>query len=150
MNVDVSPAAEAEKPVVRRLLELNSHDFSELDGRDLDPHGEYGYRYFDHYWIERDRHPFIVRVDGAIAGCVLVRAGSPHRFGEFFIVRKHRRSGVGTTVARDIFLRFPGEWIVEEAAGNDGAVAFWRRAIPADFQEAVTESGTTQRFFAES
>lgn len=80
----------------------------------------------------------------------LVRAGSPHRFGEFFIVRKHRRSGVGTTVARAIFLRFPGEWLVEEVPGNDDAVAFWRRAIPADFQEAVTGPGTTQRFFAES
>lgn len=151
MNVEVSPAAKDEKPVVRRLLELNSHDFSEFDGRDLGPHGEYGYRYLDHYWIEsEDRHAFIVRVDGAIAGCALVRAGPPHRFGEFFVVRKHRRSGVGTTVARTIFRQFPGEWLVEEVPGNDAAVAFWRRAIPADFQEAVTESGTTQRFFADS
>ncbi|SOC50979.1 Predicted acetyltransferase [Blastococcus aggregatus] len=147
MSIDVLPATEDEKPVVRRLLELNSHDFSEFDGRDLGPTGEYGYRYLDHYWIEQeDRHAFIVRVDGAIAGCVLVRAGSPHRFGEFFIVRKHRRSGVGTKVARAVFDRFPGAWLVEEISGNDAAVAFWRRAIPVDFEEAETSSGTSQRF----
>ncbi|TKJ20673.1 GNAT family N-acetyltransferase [Blastococcus sp. CCUG 61487] len=146
MEIAVSPAAETEKPVVRRLLALNAHDFSEIDGRELGPHGEYGYRYLDHYWTEPERHAFLVRVAGALAGCVLVRTGAPHRLGEFFVVRKHRRSGVGTAVAREIFRRFPGEWLVEEVPGNDAAVAFWRRAIPVAFQETVTESGTAQRF----
>lgn len=151
MDIAVAPATEDEKPVVRRLLELNAHDFSEFDGRELGAHGEYGYRYLDHYWTEgEDRHPLLVRVDGKIAGCVLVRAGSPHRFGEFFIVRKHRRSGVGTAVAREVFRRFPGEWLVEEVPGNVAAVAFWRRAIPAAFEEAVSASGTTQRFHSAS
>lgn len=150
MDIAVSPASEDEKPIVRRLLELNAHDFSEIDGRELGPHGEYGCRYLDHYWTEENRHAFVVRVDGAVAGCVLVRAGSPHRFGEFFVVRKHRRSGVGTSVSREIFRRFPGEWLVEEVPGNDVAVAFWRRAVPVAFQEAVTESGTAQRFVAGS
>ncbi|MBJ7451292.1 MAG: hypothetical protein JHC71_04310 [Blastococcus sp.] len=49
MDIALSPAGEDEKPIVRRLLELNSHDFSEFDGRELGPHGEYGYRYLDHY-----------------------------------------------------------------------------------------------------
>jgi predicted acetyltransferase len=151
VDIAVSPAAEDEKPIVRRLLELNSHDFSEIDGRELGPHGEYGYRYLDHYWTDgEDRHPFLIRVDGAVAGCVLVRAGSPHTFGEFFVVRKHRRSGVGSIVARTVFRRFPGEWLVTEVPGNDAAVAFWRRAIPVAFLEDVTESGTTQRFLVES
>ena len=42
-------------------------------------------------------------VDGALAGCALVRAGSPHRFGEFFVVRKYRRSGVGATAPPRLF-----------------------------------------------
>ena len=57
MDVRLIPALEGDKPVVRRLLELNSHDFSEVDGRDLGPHGEYGYPYLDHYWLaEEERH----------------------------------------------------------------------------------------------
>lgn len=147
MNVFVHPAAEEEKPVIRRLLELNAHDFSEIDGRDLGPHGEYGYAYLDHHWLPgENRHPFLIRVEDRIAGCALVRAGIPHRFGEFFILRKYRRSGVGTSAARTIFSRFPGEWLVEELAGNDAAVHSWRRSIPIAFDEVIDEMGTSQRF----
>lgn len=149
VDVDVTPAAEGEKPIIGRLLELNAHDFSEFDGRDLGPHGEYGYPYLDDYWCgTEDRHPFLIRVDGTIAGCALVRAGRPHRFGEFFVVRKYRRRGVGTAAARSVFRRFPGEWLVEEVPGNDAAAAFWRRAIPAVYHEVVTDAGTSQRFVA--
>ena len=70
MEVLVTPAAEKDKPIVRRLLELNAHDFSEIDGRDLGPHGEYGYRYFDHYWLDNEnRHPYLITVDGNIGEC---------------------------------------------------------------------------------
>lgn len=151
MEIDVVPAAEEEKPIVRRLLELNSHDFSEIDGRDLGPHGEYGYQYLDHYWIQSEnRHAFLITVDGMIAGCALVRAGDPHEFGEFFIIRKYRRTGVGTVAAREIFKRFPGEWFVHEISGNDSAVHFWRRAIPTEFQESTDQTGTAQRFTTRS
>jgi predicted acetyltransferase len=149
VHVELVRAGEDEKAVVRRLLELNAHDFSEIDGRDLGPHAEYGYRFLDHYWLPgEDRHAFIIRVDGAIGGCVLVRAGAPHRFGEFFVVRKYRRSGVGTSVARMVFEMFPGEWLVQEVAGNEAAVAFWRRAIPCEFDEVVDDARTAQRFIA--
>src|SRR4051812_39226332 len=50
MTTELIVANEADRVVVRRLLELNAHDFSEIDGRDVGPHGEYGYRYLDHYW----------------------------------------------------------------------------------------------------
>jgi predicted acetyltransferase len=147
IDIEVVPAEEAQKPVIRSLLELNSHDFSEIDGRDLGPHGEYGYRYLDHYWVPSERrHAFLVMVSGQIAGCALVRAGEPHEFGEFFIVRKYRRRGAGTLAAHEIFKRFSGEWLVHELTGNDSAVAFWRRAIPVRFEESVDETGTSQRF----
>lgn len=143
------PATEDDKPIVRRLLELNSYEFSEIDGRDLGPHGEYGYRFLDHYWVEgENRHPFIVRTDGAIAGCVRIRAGSPHRFGGFLIVRKFRRNGVGTTVARVIFRQFPGEWLVEEIQDNDAAVAFFVGPFPLISWTWPPTSGTVQEFVA--
>lgn len=149
VNVTVVPVLEGDKPVVRRLLELNSHDFSEVDGRDLGPHGEYGYPYLDHYWIPgENRHPFLIDVDGQIGGCALVRAGEPHEFGEFFVVRKYRRRGVGVLAARAVFAQFSGAWFVHEVSGNDAAVNFWRRAIPVAFDETTDEHGTTQTFLA--
>ena len=146
-QVTVARASESDKPVIRRLLELNSHDFSAIDGRALGPHGEYGYPYLDHYWLDgEDRHPFLVTVDEEIAGCALVRAGHPHELAEFFVVRKFRRRGVGTAAARQLFGRFPGPWIVREMAGNDDATAFWRRAIPYPFDERVHDGGVEQSF----
>ena len=35
VHVEVVPADETSQPVIRRLLELNSYDFSAIDGRDL-------------------------------------------------------------------------------------------------------------------
>lgn len=148
MRTELVAATEADRVIVRRLLELNAHDFSEIDGRDIGPHGEYGYRYLDHYWTDPDRHPFLMRVEGQLAGLVLIRSGEEHAFGEFFVLRKYRRAGVGRAAALEAFKRFPGKWHVHEVAGNDSAVAFWRAVIPAEFTENVDLAGTSQRFIA--
>ena len=50
---------------------------------------------------------------------------------EFFIVRRHRRRGVGTEVARLVFDRYPGKWEVTQLTRNVDAQAFWRRVIGA-------------------
>lgn len=96
MKVSVVRAEVSSKPVLQRLLELNAHDFSAFDGRDVNEHGEYGYAYLDHYWTEPDeRRAWLFRCDGAVAGFALVRKGPPHSVAEFFVLRKYRRTGVG-------------------------------------------------------
>ena len=54
-------------PSIRRLLQLYHYDFSEFDGSDVNPHGEYLHRYFDEYWTDSDRKAFLFRVEGALA-----------------------------------------------------------------------------------
>jgi predicted acetyltransferase len=44
-------------------------------------------------------------------------------------VRKHRRGGIGTAAARQIFSLYPGRWEVAVARRNLGALPFWRQAI---------------------
>lgn len=135
-----------DKLVVRQLLEFNSYEFSRFDGADVDSHGTFGYRYLDHYWTERDRHPFLIEVGTHLAGVALVRSGRPHSMAEFLVLPKYRRSGVGSAAARLVFSRFAGEWETHEVPGNDRAVEFWRQAIPVEFSETTNEDGTTQRF----
>jgi pimeloyl-ACP methyl ester carboxylesterase len=56
--------------------------------------------------------------------------GTPLLFDtEFFILRRHRRRGVGTEVARRVFDRYPGKWEVTQLTRNVDAQAFWRRVI---------------------
>ena len=142
----MTAAATDEKPVLRRLLELYAHDFSELDGSDVGDDGAYGYPHLDAYWAESERHPFLIRVDGHLAGFALVRSGRPHDMAEFFVMRKYRRGGVGAEAARAVFAQFPGEWQVRQIAANVAATAFWRTVIPVPFTEDTNDEGPVQHF----
>lgn len=139
MDLEIIPAKEEDKSVLRRLMELYLYDFSEMDGADVNEAGLFEYDYLDHYWTEEGRHPFLVRVDGKLAGFVLVRQsesrvpgepeGQVHQIAEFFVMRKYRRKGVGKRLACEIFDRFRGRWEVDEIPENLAAQAFWRRVI---------------------
>ena len=98
-QVEIVEAGINDKPVVRQLLELYQYDFSEFVPGDVDEHGLYGYQYLDNYWTEADRTPLLIRADGHVAGFALINtfahSGLPADFSiaEFFVARKHRRSG---------------------------------------------------------
>lgn len=145
-HVRVIGATQGDKPVLRHLLELYQHDLSELDGRDVDGHGLYGYPYLDHYWVDSDRRPFLFDVDGQWAGFALVRLGSPTDMSEFFVLRRFRRAGVGRDAASQIFRLLPGPWQLRQLRSNPGATTFWRRVIPVDFAELDGAEGPVQHF----
>ena len=50
----------------------------------------------------KERHPLLIRVDGELAGLVLVRPldGGERVIAEFLILPKYRRRGIGTSAAR--------------------------------------------------
>ena len=144
--VQVDLATMHDQAALRQLLELYAHDFSERNGADVGDDGTYGYKYLDAYWHEPERHPFLFRVAGRLAGFALVRTGRPHDMAEFFVLRKYRRGGIGRDAARAVFARFPGAWQVREQFENTGAIAFWRDAIPVEFDESPNDEGPVQRF----
>ena len=61
------------KSVLRNLMELCQHDYSEFNGEEINEHGLFGYGYLDNYWTEAGRHPFFVLASGNLAGFALVR-----------------------------------------------------------------------------
>jgi predicted acetyltransferase len=146
VRVELVEALAEDKTVVRRLLQLYHYDFSEFDGEDVNPHGEYLHRYFDEYWTDPDRKAFLLQVDGSWAGFALVFTGEPHDIAEFFVMRKYRRLGVGARAAATLFARFPGRWTVRQQVTNPAATAFWRRAIPYRFDETERAGETVQSF----
>jgi len=89
-------------------------------------------------WLQDDAdHPLIIVESGRRVGCALVnRAPSPHvqpgmdfRLSEFFILRRHRRSGIGRRAVFTLFDRFRGMWEISELARNATAIRFWRCVI---------------------
>lgn len=134
MNIVVTQASLDDKPLLQRLMEFYQYDFSEYENSDLDSRGMYGYAWLDHYWSEEGRYPFLVRVDGQLAGFVLVNQftllpTSEWSIAEFFIMRKYRRKGVGKTVAFSIFDKFRGVWETFQLDNNIPAQHFWRKVI---------------------
>ena len=134
-QVEVSPALNEEQPVVERLLELYIHDLSEYFEVAVKEDGRFGYPQLPLYWSESGRYPFLIRVNGRIAGVVLVRrldrveSGPVWDIAEFFVMRSYRRHGTGACAARAVWSRFPGRWQVRVLKANGGALEFWERTI---------------------
>jgi len=93
---------------LRRLLQLYIYD---LGGEqwDVEADGTFGSRGFA---LVGDQAP---RGDAGV-----------REISEFFVLRKYRRRGVGSYVARTLFSRFAGRWEVAELAWNVLAQRFWR------------------------
>jgi predicted acetyltransferase len=144
VSVEIIPASPEQEPIVAHLLELYAHDFSEFIDLKLGADGRFGYEQLPLYWKESTRYPFLVTVNGHLAGFVFVRRGSQISgdenvwdMVEFFVVRGHRRLGIGTKVARDVWSRFPGKWEVRVRDRNQQAKEFWGEAIGEFIGETV-------------
>jgi predicted acetyltransferase len=136
MTITLRKVTYEQKSVLRNLLELYKYDFSEYDPMDINVHGLYEYKYLDHYWTEDGRHPFFIEVDEKLAGFALVcKLGvndselEIYSMAEFFVMKKYRRMGVGSTVAKNLFSLFPGVWKVSQIEENTPSLLFWRRLI---------------------
>lgn len=150
MNVELLPAGVNDKPVIANLLQLYLYDFSEFAWWPINEHGLFNYPWLDHYWKDPDRTPFLIRVDGELAGFALVHASGEdgthvQHLAEFLILRKFRRMGVGETAARSLFDRVPGSWSVAEMDRNVVAQRFWRTVIDRYTGGAFTERHDDER-----
>lgn len=102
-------------------------------------------------------NPFMVKVDGEIAGFALVRLGVPKELvalsssdetnviSDFFIMKTYRCKGVGKEVAFALFNQFRGAWEIRQTLNNKPANRFWKRVVESylqggPYEEAVVES----------
>jgi len=121
-------------PVLRNLFEHYLHDMAEWFGFDTEEDGAYAYP-TENVW-EHGCDVFLAYADRIpIAFALVDQAGSrvPGSTGrdlkEFFVVRRHRRDGVGEAFARHVWDQYPGPWLVRVYRGNVPAIPFWRKAI---------------------
>jgi predicted acetyltransferase len=147
-EVALSVATARDASVLSNLLELYVHDLSEAFALELGADGRFGYAKLPLYWSEPERRfPFLIRYGTRLAGFALVTRGSPASedpedfdVAEFFIVRRHRRSGVGRRAAFLLWNRFAGRWIVRVSEGNHGGLRFWASVITEYTSGAVVET----------
>src|SRR5579863_2408117 len=119
-QLQIIPAEREQEPILANLLELYAHDFSEFLDLELGEDGRFSYSELPLYWSEPEGHPFLIRIDGNLAGLVLVKKGEGGVWdmAEFFVVRGWRRCGMGTQAAHEVWERFPGMWEVRVVQAN--------------------------------
>ena len=121
------------QPVLGNLFEHYLHDMAEWFEFDTEEDGAYRYpagKCWDDggvvYLAYSGRVP--------IGFAIVTAAESPVETStldlkEFFVVRRHRRNGVGQAFAIHVWNRHPGPWLVRVFRGNRPALPFWRWCV---------------------
>lgn len=148
------PASINDYAVLQNMARFYAYDMSRycgqvLAGWEFPANGLYECSDLKKYLEDPDRKAFLIKIDDELAGFVLINKLEimpivDWNMGEFFIVAKFQRSGVGSKIARQVFDQFPGEWSVGAIPQNTRALNFWRQIIAeythGQFQEVVKTS----------
>lgn len=158
-DVVLEPVGRERRLTFVNLFQLYAHDFSEqwFDR----PEGELNedgrleeYSYLDNYWSEPRHEALLIRADGRLAGFCLVNdhshCGLPLDFqiAEFFVARKHRRSGIGQAAALAAIGARPGQWrspwrgAISARSRSGGGWLRWSRAKRWRRSTRTTRAGT--------
>ena len=164
MNVQCTPAGPEDHQRLLALLQLYAYDFSEILPLEVAEDGRFQVPSVAASLIDPGNHAFLIRAEDKLAGFALVQPRSyltgdagVFDMAELFVMRRHRRCGVGGQAASWLFDRFRGPWEVRQKAENQAATAFWRHTIArytdGQFEELMLDDerwrGPVQRFNSE-
>jgi predicted acetyltransferase len=134
---------------LRNVYSAYLHDLSEFDAQyELMPNGIWVPDYLP-YWLEQPFClPLIAFADGVPVGFAFVgkppfpfmSPSSDFRLCEFFVVRKHRRTGLGRNIALALFSKMRGVWELVVLPRNTTAAKFWRVVLPLASNQSPLES----------
>ena len=137
MTASIRPVPESQAGGLANLMELYCHDLSPYFPIEIGNDGRFGYPHLPRYFQEPEsRFAYFIEVTDGLAGFILATRGSPASddpahldVAEFFVLRQHRRHGVGEQAAFLLWDSIPGHWLVRVATANRAAVQFWHRVV---------------------
>lgn len=161
MNFELIEVNEKDKNIIYNLMQLYTYELSffedETTNFQLLENGLFKLsKYIDLYWKEKERHPFILKCNGELAGFVLQRYNEMemNEIAEFFVLNKYRKLGAGTFMANEIFNKYKGKWEVRTLLKNKRAQDFWRKIIKnitnGNYEENLIRDNTRYAFYFEN
>ncbi len=136
MKIELKRVKEEEKTILGHLLELYNYDFSEFEDTDVNALGLYGYSYLDCYWTGDRRYAYFIKVDGNLAGfimvcdyCYVTKDRDTLFLSEFFVMKKYRRKGIGEYAAKTVLKKHKGKWELTMHPKNRTSLKFWEKVI---------------------
>ena len=135
MNVTLVPAEKYE--YVQNLFQYYIYDMSEYTGWPPYENGTFevddSVTGLSDYWNKPNHFPYLIKVGEEIAGFSLVRKypedDEYFDMGQFFVLRKFKRKGVGEQAFKLSVEKHPGNWITRVLPNNIGAKKFWLKVI---------------------
>jgi predicted acetyltransferase len=136
LSITLHPAQRDELECIENLMQFYTYDFSEWLALEFGSQGFFSIQPTTDYWRKPATQPFLILVDGEIAGFVTVDDDVrfddvQYNIGYFFVGRRYRGRGVGKSVVSMLLERFPGQWQIFHIDANQPARGFWARVIPA-------------------
>lgn len=147
MHVRCRQALPDDFDALQQMLELYQYELSDIWHQDLDASGRYGYelsrhrearRFFAYVALQGSQH-----IGFALVAPAAVTRTDGAWMEQFFILKRHRRSGAGRALARFVLARHPGKWEIGQMPGNTRAQAFWRKVIDEFTHSAYAEVDVT-------
>lgn len=145
-EIRLEVATKVQRSLIENLFTYYVYDMSEFMAWNPDEMGQYSFNstILDAYWQQGDHTPYLIMVDGNVAGFALVRryptAAHVWDMGQFFVLRKYKGQGVGKCVLEKIVKAHPGQWQIRVLKENMGAQLFWQSAVRALVSEAYQQS----------
>lgn len=155
MHYELIYARLDQQEILSNLLQFYIYDFSEFIDVHVEENGKYNNYPLNDYWAKDNHFPYLIKINGYYAGFALVKritteTNSYYSISEFFIMKKYRRTGLGTSVAKNIFGLHKGKWEVFQMGKNKPAQLFWRNVIKeytnGNFTERTEEGRLIQEF----
>lgn len=151
--VTVELASISDYPMIQNMARFYVYDLSKECGHISDDwrlpvDGLFESFDFKNYFEESTRKVYLVKVYDDVAGFILLNQAvtckdSDWNVGEFFILGRYQRHGVGKIAAGKIWQMHPGKWEVSVIPENTSALKFWGNAI-SKFTANVFEKETKQ------
>lgn len=131
--IEVTTAPEERKEQLWQLFLEYAEELSQFDG-ETRPQTRRHYSYFDGFWEDDKRIPFIILYDHEPVGfCLVQDTGVCYRVDEFYIRPLHRRRGFGKTAVEHVKTRCRelgrhNTLAANIYVNNAPAIAFWKAA----------------------
>ncbi|TVT84358.1 GNAT family N-acetyltransferase [Pseudomonas sp. H3(2019)] len=133
--IELHRAQRDELDCIENLMQFYMYDFSEWLPLEFGAHGFFNIQPKLDYWRQPATQPFLIKVDGEIAGFVTVDDAVrfddvQYNIGYLFVSRRYRGRGVGRFVVSALLQQLPGQWQIFHIDANQPAQAFWSKIIP--------------------
>jgi predicted acetyltransferase len=152
-EITIIEASLDDYPLIQNMTRFYVYDLSRECGHissdwTLPADGLYESFDFKNYFEDPARKAYLVKVRDEIAGFALLNKATEDKInnwnmGEFFILAKFQRKGVGAQVAHIIWNKHPGTFEVAVIPENQKALIFWKKVISnfthGVFNEAIKE-----------